>query len=190
MCASCVAITLWRCVAIAIVLFVVQQSLFGVASQSPQSPYGFLCSFLSLCRNQSLALCRNRHFRCLFFSRCVAITLWRCVTVVFRFLFSSRCVAINMWRCVAIAIFRCLFFSRCVAITIWRCVATAARAQMVLPIGRGISARRGRGSFFIAAQRARSYAAARANGARSERLPCPLCARLGACVRVRVVTSL
>ena len=62
MCASCVAITLWRCVAIAIVLFVVQQSLFGVVSQSPQSPYGFLCSFLSLCRNQSLALCRNRHF--------------------------------------------------------------------------------------------------------------------------------
>ena len=28
------------------------------------------------------------------------------------------------------------------------------------------------------------------SGARSERLPCPLCARLGTCVRVRVVTSL
>ena len=68
--------------------------------------------------------------------------------------------------------------------------AYVARAPMVLPVGRGTSARRGRGSFLIAAQRARSYAALRANGARSERMTCPLCARLGTCVRVRVVTSL
>ena len=84
MCARFVAITLWRCVAIAIVLFgvqqsrcwrcvavaaiallfscviclVVSQSIFGVVSQSPCSL--FVC--LSLCRNQYLALCRNRHF--------------------------------------------------------------------------------------------------------------------------------
>ena len=109
-----VAITSWRCVAIAIVLFVVQQSLywrcvavaaiallfscvmclvvsqsiFGVVSQSPCS----LFVFLSLCRNHSLALCRNR---------------------IFPFLFSSRCVAINLWRCVAIAIFVVCFLSLC-----------------------------------------------------------------------------
>ena len=88
----------------------------------------------------------------------------------------SRCVAINLRRCVAIAMFRCLMFSRYVAITLWRCVATAARAQMVLPIGRGISARRGRGSFLIAAQRARSYAALR-EAARDQSVCHVRCAR-------------
>ena len=85
MCASCVALTLWRCVAIAIVLFVVQQSLFWrcvavaeiallfscviclVVSQSifgvvSQSPFFVVC-FLSLCRNHYMALCRNRRTR-------------------------------------------------------------------------------------------------------------------------------
>ena len=156
-CASCVAITLWRCVAIAIFLFVVQQPLFGVVSQSPQSPFCFRLCILPLCYN--LWRCVAIAMFVWLFSRCVAITLWRCVAIVVSL--SSRCVAINMWHCAAIAMFSLFVFSRCVAITLWRCVATAARAQMVLPIGRGISARRGRGSFLIAAQRARSYAALR-----------------------------
>jgi hypothetical protein len=44
----------------------VSQSLFGVVSQSPIFP-------LSLCRNHSMALCRNRQ---IYIIHCVAITLW------------------------------------------------------------------------------------------------------------------
>ena len=172
----CVAITLWCCVAITLWLCVAitLRRCVAIAIFS----FSLCCNHnLASYRSHSFALCRNRPCRNRFLtSLCRNHTLALCHTHSLalcrnRHLFVSQ----SLFGVVSQSTFRNRHF---------------LHAHKCLPIGRGISARRGRGSFFIAAQRARSYAAARANGARSERLPCPLCARLGTCVRVRVVTSL